>query len=175
MAADRRLFLLLIRAVGVYCMVHGLRAAVEALQNDLDNGLLYAEWMNIWCERMSGYSSAVVMLGMGGYLLFGGRLLVNHVVPVREGRCWDCNYDLTGNVSGRCSECGRFVDKWLGGDCARPDLERAEPRIDRLRWLGWVMAGFAITFLAVCLLSVILRRFDVIIYEPGGQCCFAGP
>ena len=29
--------------------------------------------------------------------------------PPRPGHCQRCGYDLTGNVSGRCSECGREV------------------------------------------------------------------
>lgn len=27
----------------------------------------------------------------------------------RAGRCWHCNYNLTGNVSGVCPECGRAL------------------------------------------------------------------
>ncbi len=26
------------------------------------------------------------------------------------GHCVSCGYDLTGNVSGRCPECGRILD-----------------------------------------------------------------
>jgi 4-amino-4-deoxy-L-arabinose transferase-like glycosyltransferase len=28
---------------------------------------------------------------------------------VRPGHCWKCGYDLTGNVSGQCPECGTAV------------------------------------------------------------------
>ena len=28
----------------------------------------------------------------------------------RPGQCQGCGYDLTGNVSGRCPECGRLID-----------------------------------------------------------------
>jgi hypothetical protein len=27
----------------------------------------------------------------------------------RSGHCQDCGYDLTGNVSGRCPECGKSI------------------------------------------------------------------
>ncbi len=38
--------------------------------------------------------------------------------PVRRrklpGHCQKCGYDLTGNVSGRCPECGEAVGQGLG-------------------------------------------------------------
>lgn len=30
---------------------------------------------------------------------------------VKSGHCYSCGYDLTGNVSGRCPECGSAVAK----------------------------------------------------------------
>lgn len=48
-----------------------------------------------------------------------GTMLLAHLVfafrslwePSRKSpRCGKCNYDLTGNVSGRCPECGRPLD-----------------------------------------------------------------
>jgi hypothetical protein len=31
--------------------------------------------------------------------------------PIPPGHCRSCGYDLTGNVSGRCSECGREIEE----------------------------------------------------------------
>lgn len=28
---------------------------------------------------------------------------------VRPNLCWECDYDLTGNLSGRCPECGASI------------------------------------------------------------------
>lgn len=33
------------------------------------------------------------------------RLVLNRAAP----RCWGCEYDLTGNLSGRCPECGKLA------------------------------------------------------------------
>jgi len=37
---------------------------------------------------------------------FVGGLAVHFVRAPKPGCCWTCDYDLTGNVSGRCPECG---------------------------------------------------------------------
>jgi hypothetical protein len=45
-----------------------------------------------------------VLTGLpGAYLWWRDRL------PIRAGCCRKCGYDLTGNVSGRCPECGTAV------------------------------------------------------------------
>jgi hypothetical protein len=38
-----------------------------------------------------------------------------------RGQCLECSYDLTGNVSGRCPECGTWVkDDYWAGEAERP-------------------------------------------------------
>ena len=44
----------------------------------------------------------------GSYCLTARRLYVRRRWG-REGRCIKCGYDLTGNVSGRCPECGEAI------------------------------------------------------------------
>jgi len=47
--------------------------------------------------------------------------------PRPEGRCQSCGYDLRGNVSGRCPECGTPTPKTgapIGGHNVRPEGER---------------------------------------------------
>jgi hypothetical protein len=41
----------------------------------------------------------------------------------RRGACLDCGYDLTGNVSGTCPECGRVVD--AAKPASRPPVAEA--------------------------------------------------
>ncbi len=62
-----------------------------------------------------------LILGVAGWLLavlFGvypALVLVRDRVLIlrrrRDGLCVKCGYDLTGNVSGRCSECGVGVER----------------------------------------------------------------
>lgn len=48
-----------------------------------------------------------VLCGAGSCLLLR-RLLTDQSKP-KQGSCWKCGYDLTGNASGVCSECGAPV------------------------------------------------------------------
>lgn len=82
---------------------------------------------NGWMER-AHYSSEYILLPRAGYLVTCGErdgywiafpfllpaiIAIVMAVLVRfrnvrrsDGLCDSCGYDLTGNVSGRCSECG---------------------------------------------------------------------
>jgi hypothetical protein len=68
-----------------------------------------------WAVASSGSGDVVQQI----MLLFAGAALVVAAVqaPVRAfaGRCDRCGYDLTGNVSGACPECGNLMDEPLGG------------------------------------------------------------
>lgn len=39
----------------------------------------------------------------------------NRLLYAAGVRCLACGYDLTGNVSGRCPECGAFTDATIRG------------------------------------------------------------
>ncbi len=61
----------------------------------------------------------VVLAGVGIYLL------PKRLDP-RPDLCARCDYDLTGNASGRCPECGQPVEVSLGSTPAIPAHARAE-------------------------------------------------
>jgi hypothetical protein len=60
--------------------------------------------MSSW-ELRSGIAYLVSAL-MGLYLLFGGRWIVNLAIPSNRPYCHECGYELTGNITGLCPECG---------------------------------------------------------------------
>ncbi|HEY3241816.1 MAG TPA: hypothetical protein VGM03_00565 [Phycisphaerae bacterium] len=39
-----------------------------------------------------------------------------HPVPMRAGRCQRCGYDLAGNTSGRCPECGQTTRRVIAAE-----------------------------------------------------------
>ncbi len=51
------------------------------------------------------------------------RLLRSHLIRLGIPICLDCGYDLTGNVSGRCPECGAEL-KAFEGVSVPPALRR---------------------------------------------------
>lgn len=52
-------------------------------------------------------SALLLLLILGGWLFFG-KVIVEAARSLR-GRCAGCGYDLIGNVSGQCPECGKVV------------------------------------------------------------------
>ena len=48
----------------------------------------------------------LVGLAIGFYLFLGGKWIANLAVPSNRPYCHECGYELTGNVTGVCPECG---------------------------------------------------------------------
>lgn len=66
----------------------------------------------LWLQRVDGLntSSMSIPLWMPLVLCAVVALMFSHWPPlIRKGRCRRCHYDLTGNVSGMCPECGTVV------------------------------------------------------------------
>jgi hypothetical protein len=68
-----------------------------------------------WCFMVMGWSRLSVedraMLLIVGLLSFLVVIVTDELGrPARlPGQCMSCGYNLTGNVSGRCSECGTAI------------------------------------------------------------------
>ena len=70
----------------------------------------YVVWNRTALEKDIAWGSAIVILGG-----VGGWLVAHFVAPRlrrwRRGVCRACGYNLMGNVSGICPECGRII-RW---------------------------------------------------------------
>ena len=102
----KTLFRLILKAIGVWLGITGLVHSVE--------GLCYAL---IWFLDSGSFgtsikSASIYLAGgllefvAGLYLFFGGKWIVNRAIPGNRPYCPECGYDLTGNQSGHCTECG---------------------------------------------------------------------
>lgn len=56
-----------------------------------------------------------VWIGLGALAFWNLRLRCKDARRPRDGRCVACDYDLTGNVSGRCPECGSEITRVESG------------------------------------------------------------
>ncbi len=50
--------------------------------------------------------SPLVQLGLGAYLFFGGKWIVDQAIPGNRPYCHECGYDLTNAAGSVCAECG---------------------------------------------------------------------
>ena len=71
----------------------------------------------VWKERFArrtqlGIGIAVVGLPpVVAFVLLGGVLCRLLPDKIKEGHCRNCEYDLTGNLSGTCPECGEAIEQ----------------------------------------------------------------
>jgi rubrerythrin len=59
----------------------------------------------------SSFLSISIEMIAGAYLFFGGKWVADKAIPSNRPYCHECGYELTGNVSDRCPECGTFPPK----------------------------------------------------------------
>lgn len=110
-ASDWTMLIPVAICVGVGCRI---RDAIRRLGFGLAQAvLLICVYSNLW-GREVGLGDAYAVLGLWvvlavGYavLFWGITSVMRSAVPTRRpGHCTRCGYNLTGNVSGRCPECG---------------------------------------------------------------------
>lgn len=66
----------------------------------------FIAWSELWRPRTSAFAALTLWIILVISALPSMVLLIPHPGTARRGHCRTCGYDLTGNVSGQCPECG---------------------------------------------------------------------
>lgn len=96
---------LALRVMGVYFLASAVVQAghhLPTIMNLVNGAARGSTWLYI-----GTFGGIGARLLVGGYLLFGGRWLLNYMIPANRPYCHECGYDLSGSLmAGVCAECG---------------------------------------------------------------------
>ena len=95
---------LLVKLMGLYFLAFGAAYTWNAIVQvisflERSPGMPWSSWL-MWVLNPLGY------IGIGAYLFFGGKWVVDKLIPSNRPYCHECGYDLTGTVGNVCAECG---------------------------------------------------------------------
>ena len=99
-------FRLALRAVGVLVVAQSLPGLVVMLVTLAlsVNDIGYISPENRW--YLTACAQSILSIAVGLYLFFRAEWIVNLAIPSNRPYCHECGYELTGNVTGVCPECG---------------------------------------------------------------------
>ena len=103
----KTLFRMMLKLLGLWVFVGGINSLVGQFAY-----LVYLSTTNIggpsgqaWYSMMN-FAGVIVHLGIGAYLFFGGKWIVDLAIPGNRPYCHECGYDLTNAPGHVCTECG---------------------------------------------------------------------
>lgn len=90
-------------------MVYGLVTGSAGLENYAPSGSNTVFESAVWfaLRVVQFLSSAMV----GVYLVFGGKWLLNTIIPPDRPYCMECGYDLSHTHGAYCPECGEPCER----------------------------------------------------------------
>lgn len=100
-------FRLVIKAIGVYMIV----TTIPTIFSQVSWYVIYyatldAQAPDQWPWMLHNFLHWGFQLALGLYLLFGGKWIVNKVIPSNRPYCPECGYELSKASGGNCPECG---------------------------------------------------------------------
>jgi hypothetical protein len=101
-------FRLVMKCAGLITMIIAAMMVVDKLE-DVIFGLFQSNnnWFSSYTLQSMIYY--LVLLGIGYYLCFRGEWILSKAFPAGPKCCPACGYQVRGNVSGVCSECGSVL------------------------------------------------------------------
>ena len=97
----KTLFRVLLKVIGVCCVLAGLHGVIEGAFNfaayALDPGVFGGRGVPTWVWVRPLTEFIPIILGL--YLFFGGRWIANLAIPSNRPYCVDCGYDLSKSNS----------------------------------------------------------------------------
>ena len=97
-----------VRLFGVWWLLQAIGSFYAFVEVEV--GWVSAQPISIGSYAVAYAVHGAISLVGGVYLIMGAPLLMSlSGLAEREGRCAACGYDLTGNTSGVCPECGKEV------------------------------------------------------------------
>ncbi len=104
----KTLFRLLLKLVGLCFVVQGAAGAIGIAVVILQLYAVQASFNALFFNLELMY---VTQLIAGLYLFFGGKWIVNLVIPSNHPYCPECGYDLSKASASECPECGTPIEK----------------------------------------------------------------
>jgi hypothetical protein len=71
---------------------------------------LWSDPDSVRLKPLLGWGVSVSTVIFGGWCLAVWRRSYDRRKRIDQGRCAHCDYDLTGNLSGTCPECGEKIN-----------------------------------------------------------------
>ena len=128
-------FRLVLKAIGVLLIGFGLPGVATLLASvgyytmygdpyaSVSGGIGMSGWY-FW-SLFSAHLGDVVQLGLGLYLLFGGRWIADLAIPSNRPYCPQCGYDISQSTGDRCPECGVPI---ISPEATETNAEAGDPR-----------------------------------------------
>ncbi len=102
----KTLFRMMLKAIGVWVFVGGINSLTGQIgmlgfylaNQSIGRGQVWYFFLNV--------IAPLVQFGVGAYLFFGGKWIVDRAIPGNRPYCHECGYDLTNAAGNLCTECG---------------------------------------------------------------------